>query len=132
MKKMMPRFWLAVLAITIVTATAQADEVTDWNQMIFRMGLATGTAAVPTSRAAAIVESAVFDAVNGINPRFTSIHVAPAAPKGASPRAAAVQAAYVTLVNLFPTQRTVLDARYLISIGVLSNSGGPEDKTSIT
>ena len=42
--------------------------------------------------AAALVQAAVFDAVNGINPRYTPIRVTPAAAPGASRRAAAVQA----------------------------------------
>lgn len=80
------------------------------------------------SRNAAIVQASVFDAVNGINPRYTPIHVKPAAPRGASRRAAAVQAAYVSLVNLYPTQ--TFDAQLAASLmailkGVAGNEPGP-------
>jgi membrane-associated phospholipid phosphatase len=58
--------------------------------------------------------------VNGIARRYTPIHVAPAGPAGASQEAAAVQAAYATLVQLYPTQKAVFDARLAVSVAVLS------------
>jgi hypothetical protein len=70
---------------------------------------------------AAIVHTAVFDAVNGIDRRYTPIHVAPAGPAGASREAAAVQAAYVTLVQLYPTQKALFDARRAVSMAVLES-----------
>ena len=45
----------------------------------------------------------MFDATNGVSGRHAPIHVAPATPLGTSREAAAVQAAYATLVQLFPT-----------------------------
>jgi hypothetical protein len=72
-----------------------ADEVTDWNQIMLAATITPPATPGPTSaRGTAIVQAAVFDAVNGIERRYTPIHVPPAAPHGASKRAAAVQAAY--------------------------------------
>ena len=45
-------------------------------------------------RLAAIVHVSMFDALNGIDRRFTPIHVDAEAPRGASARAAIAQAAY--------------------------------------
>ena len=45
-----------------------------------------------------MVSASVFDAVNGIDPRYRPIHVPPNAPDGASSRAAAIEAAYVTVI----------------------------------
>jgi hypothetical protein len=90
-----------------------------------------GTNPLVLTRAIAIVQSAVFDAVNGIEPRYTAVHVQPAAPAGASRRAAAVQAAYATMVKLFPTQQFTLDLRRTISLQVLS-SDARETSASIT
>ena len=72
------------------------------------------------SRVAAIVQAAVFDAVNGIDQRYAPIHVPPAGPAGASPEAAAVQAAYATLVQLYPTQKSLFDARLAVSLAVIA------------
>ena len=96
--------FLVVVSLN-VTATAGADEVTEWNQIMLDTLIAGNVGGIVATRPAAIVQSAVFDAVNGIDPRYTPIHVAPAAPRGASPRAAAVQAAYVTLLKLFTSLR---------------------------
>jgi PAP2 superfamily len=102
---------LILLVVLNSVPSARADDVTDWNQMMLRAGLIAATSPLNMSRVAALVQSAVFDAVNGIDRRYTPIRVAPAGPAGASRRAAAVQAAYVILAKLFPTQLPTLDAR---------------------
>lgn len=107
-------------------APAPVDEISNWNQTLFRAGLVGGTTPLVMTRVAAIVQAAVFDAVNGIDRRYTPIHVQPAGPAGASRDAAAVQAAYATLVQLYPAQKSVLDARLavsLTSIGTRESSG---------
>ena len=98
------------------SAPERTDEVSSWNQMLFRVGLVGGTSPIVMSRVAAIVEASVFDAVNGIDGRYTPIHVPPGAPAGASRDAAAVQAAYATLVSLYPAQKSVLDAERAVSL----------------
>jgi hypothetical protein len=109
--KSISRFCCVLIGVAVLTSTARADEVTDWNETLQRAALITGISPLVMNRSAAIVQAAVFDAVNGVDPHYTSIYVKPAAPKGTSARAAAVQAAYATLVKLFPTQQTALDAR---------------------
>jgi len=116
-------FFLAALA-GLFTATAQADEVTVWNRIMFQSALL----AVPPSsplvmgRNAAIVQASVFDAVNGIERRYAPVHVRPSGPRGASPRAAAVQAAYVSLVNLYPTQQAALAVQRDASLAVIAHT----------
>jgi len=122
------RCLLAFVVIALVGGTAWADEITDWNQTMLRAALVAGTSPPATSRVAAIVQAAVFDAVNGIARRYTPIHVEPAGPAGASREAAAVQAAYATLVQLYPAQKSTFDARLAVSLAVL---GAREDSASI-
>jgi hypothetical protein len=78
------------------------DEVTDWNVILFQAAHTANTNPLVTTRMAAIVQAAVFDAVNGIERRYTPIHLTADAPRGASKRAAAVQAAYASLLLFFP------------------------------
>jgi len=113
------RCLLAFVVVAVAAGTAQADEVTDWNQTMLRAGLVGVTSPLVITRVAAIVQAAVFDAVNGIARRYTPIHVPPAGPAGASRDAAAVQAAYATLVQLYPTQKATFDARLAVSLAVL-------------
>ena len=120
---------LLVLAVfaTLFTITARADEVSDWNQNLFeaaRLNVPPSSPLVAT-RNAAMVQAAVFDAINGIERRFTPVHVAPAAERGASRRAAAVQAAYAILVRLYPSQSADLLAKRDASLAAIS--GGDDD-----
>lgn len=122
---------LAVTMASIFVITARADEVTDWNQYMLQAALVAKTSPIPMTRNAAIVQASVFDAVNGINRRYTPIHVKPAAPRGASRRAAAVQAAYVSLVNLYPTQISTFDAQRTASLRAILKGGDHERVRSV-
>src|SRR2546430_5519676 len=111
MKKVMIAGFLLTAVVVLISATALADEVTDWNRIMFQAALLATLA--PTSplimtRNAAIVQVAVYDAVNGIQHRYTPLQVQPGAMPGASVRAAAVQAAYATLVKLYGSQQSTL------------------------
>jgi hypothetical protein len=67
-----------------------------------------------------MVSASVFDAVNGIDPRYRPIHVRPDAPDGASPRAAAIEAAYVILVDAYPMQASALSTQVKASLAALA------------
>jgi membrane-associated phospholipid phosphatase len=115
-----------VVLVALLVTPVRADEITDWNQTLFRAALVAGTSPLAITRVAAIVQAAVFDAVNGIDRRYSPIHVTAAGPVGASRDAAAVGAAYTTLLALYPTQKGLLDARLAVSlaqIGMRENSG---------
>jgi hypothetical protein len=123
--KRIPHLVSAVIAASALLAAAHADEVTDWNEVLFRSNLVVGTNPLLTTRVGAIVAASVFDAVNGIERRYEPIHVPPAGPGGASVRAAAVEAAYVNMVRLLgavtgqTAQTGALDARHRIAVEVL-------------
>jgi hypothetical protein len=99
---------------------ASADEVTDWNEMLFRAALIAGSTPLAMTRLTAIVQASVYDAVNGIERRYTPILVKPAAPAGASLRAAALQAAYVALSKIYPAQQLTFDAHRTASLADIS------------
>ncbi|HTE89882.1 MAG TPA: vanadium-dependent haloperoxidase [Terriglobales bacterium] len=115
--------WLAAIA-SVFTGTLWADEVTDWNKFMFQAALAAQppTSPLVMSRNAALVQSAVFDAVNGIEPRYNPVHVTPGGHREASRRAAAVQAAYATLVQLYPAQQSTFDAERAASLAGIKAS----------
>jgi PAP2 superfamily len=118
-------FILAVIFACISATTVRADEVTDWNQILFQAAITDNTLQFVLTRNAAIVQASVFDAVNGIKRRYAPIHVTPDAPRGASARAAAVQAAYASLLNLYPNQQSTFDAARATSLAaILSTKGG--------
>jgi hypothetical protein len=123
-----PARWIArlvavgTLALLAVPATASADTVTDWNGMLIQCEAAAGTPGPPGARIAAIVQISVFDAVNGVHPRYAAIHVPPGAPHGASADAAAASAAHEALMAFFPAQQTMLDEQLAISLALLGGS----------
>src|SRR6187455_168715 len=110
---------LLLLALPLAMAGAvRADEVTDWHK---HMLSALGPSPIVSSRDAALVSAAVFDAVNGIERRYEPIHAPAAAPRGASKRSAAVQAAYVVLLSRFPAQAGDLNAKRAASLAAIDD-----------
>ena len=69
------------------------DQVLEWNQIFIETLIATNTTGALTTRLGAIVHTAVFDAYNGIEKRYTPIFGHNEAPNGASRRAAGNAAA---------------------------------------
>ena len=110
------------LFFVLATGLTRADEVTDWNRVMLTAILTAPVTPAPVAtRVAAIVQSAVFDAVNGVDPRYAPIYVPAAAPHGASIRSAAVQAAYATLLNLYPAQKATFDQQRTTSLAAITD-----------
>ncbi len=86
-------------------SAAPPDPVLEWISVTNTTVLIAGTAPNVTGRVVALVSASVFDAVNGIEPRYRPLHVSPNAPHNASKRAAAIQAAYVILMDLYGAQQ---------------------------
>ena len=103
--------------------STSVNQVLEWNQIFIDALVATNTANSSSQRLGAIVHTAIFEAYNGIEQRYTPIFIHTRAPKGASRRAAIVAAAYTALVGLFPSQKPALDANYAASVAAL---GGDE------
>ena len=121
------------LAVAIVAATAlaapavaSADVVTDWNWTMVTALEVDKTQPPPSARVGAIVQSAVFDAIDGIARKYTPVHVLPTGPRGASRAAAVAGAAHEALVALFPAQQTMLDEQLANSVSQLSAQGDGE------
>lgn len=109
----------------------QADEVTDWNANLLHATHVGGTSPLLNTRIAALVQSAVFDSLNGIERRYQPIHVPANAPRGASRRAAVVQAAYAMLVHIYPAQKTTFDAELAASLEALLEGGDGDKDQSV-
>ena len=135
--RMKNRIWKrAVVGVAMATAvglssttpslgsTENPDQVLEWNQILIDTLIAANTANSSSQRLGAIVHTAIFDAYNGIEQRYTPIVVHNSAPPGASRRAAVIAAAYTALVGLFPSRQAALDASYEASLAALSDDGG--------
>ncbi|HWS64517.1 MAG TPA: vanadium-dependent haloperoxidase [Steroidobacteraceae bacterium] len=112
---------VALLAANpLLVSAATPDPVLEWIDVMNTTVLAAGTAPNVTSRVVALVSASVFDAVNGIEPRFRPLQVRPDAPHHASQSAAAIQAAYVILLHLYPAQSGTLTTRLNASLTALT------------
>ena len=119
----------AMVGALVVSATPghgddAPDQVLEWNQFFIDALIATNTANSSSQRLGAIVHTAIFDAYNGIERRYTPIFFHEVAPPGASRRAAVTAAAYTTLVSLFPSQQDILEDRYAASLAAQSDDDG--------
>ena len=112
---------IVVVAGFAAPALAKADVVTAWNRTMVSGLEAAHVGPQPSSRIGAIVQTSVFDAVNGIERRYTPVHVTPDAPPGASRAAAAVSAAYTALVALIPSQQSLFDQQLHATLAQISD-----------
>ena len=118
--------------VRVLQATEQhPDQVLEWNQIFVETLRSTNTPNSSSQRLGAIVHTAIFDAYNGIERRYTPILVQNIeadgerlVPSGASRRAAVIAAAYTALVSLFPTRAGQLGDSYAASLASLSDDGG--------
>src|SRR5919199_1627862 len=119
MKKLV--LFAVVAAALVGPAVARADVVTDWNRTMIAGLEAAKVSPQPSSRIGAIVQASIFDAVNGIERRYTPYHVDATAPRGASRRAAAASAAYTALVALIPSQKPLFDQQLQATLAEISD-----------
>jgi hypothetical protein len=112
------------IAQTASTSVTPVNQVLEWNQIFIDTLIATNTANSSSQRLGAIVHTAIFDAYNGVEQRYTPIFFHDKAHAGASSRAAVIAAAYTALVRLFPSRQQALDLSYAASLAALSDDGG--------
>jgi hypothetical protein len=92
------------------------DMVLRWNEAMLAAVRTAGQSPPVGARSEAIVELAVFEAVNSIDGSYNHYLVDIPAPPWASKEAAAAEAAHDALVGLFPAQAPVLDLELLASL----------------
>jgi PAP2 superfamily/Domain of unknown function (DUF4114)/Bacterial Ig-like domain len=113
---------------------AKDDAVITWNQILLS-AIATGKTPPPVaSRAMAMVETAVFDAVNNIAKKYQSYAITDAAPvetdaaaTAIEAEAAAVEAAYTVLSKLFASQQATFDTARTTSLAAIADGQAKTD-----
>lgn len=124
-------FVVAVVALTMLAAPgfAHANAVTQWNQNATDALIDTaGQAPTVSVLHLAMVQGAVYDAVNAIDRGYRPYLVSPRAKRWASTDAAAATAAYRVLVSIVPEQQPALQTLYESSLSAIpdgrSKTGG--------
>ena len=116
--------WLALatamLAVMAAPATARGDAVAQWNINSNNAILAANPTAHASTLSFAMVQGAVYDAVNGIVGGYTPYLVKPAVSPLSSTDAAVATAAYRVLVAVVPSSQTAALATLAAQYALLS------------
>jgi len=118
---------LTLFACLTLAISAHADAVLDWNEIAVNTTIANGQNPFAQARYGAIVQLAVFEAVNSITGDYRPYLGTIVAPPGASPEAAAIQAAYRVLSTYFPASATTLDAARTNSLASIPDGQAKTD-----
>src|SRR6266498_723782 len=108
-------------------AIARADVVLDWNTIAVNTAVANKQNPYAQARYAAIVQLAVFEAVNAITGEYQPYLGTTIAPPGASAEAAAIEAGYQVLSAYFPASQATLDADRTNSLASIPDGQGKID-----
>ena len=111
-----PRVWAEPVADPILTWNEVATDVFRANTSYQNPGM--------TSRSMAMMNLAMYDAVNAVSPEYTTFYSQSGAPAGASSQAAAVGAAYSVLSNIYIDQLGTLDAALATSLAGIADGPG--------
>jgi hypothetical protein len=116
-----------LIATLFGSAVAKADAVLDWNVIAVNTAVTNGQNPYSQARYAAIVQLAVFESVNAITGEYHPYLGTIVAPPGASPEAAAIQAAYRVLSTYFPASASTLDAERANSLASIPDGQAKTD-----
>jgi len=121
------RHWFAPFLLA-APLYAIANPVLEWNDIAIKAAVASKQGPTLTTRSMAVVHSAVFDAVNAVQPKYKTFKFNGTAAPNASIDAAAAAAAHAALVKLYPDQRATFDQALTASLAKLpegsSRNGG--------
>src|SRR5580692_11876036 len=122
-------FGVCMLMATLLfgPAVAKADAVLDWNLIAVNTAIANGQSPFAQARYAAIVQLAVFEAVNAITGDYRPYLGSTVAPHGASADAAAIQAAYRVLSTYFPASASTLGTARANSLALIPDGQAKND-----
>lgn len=121
---------LAALALSAGSMPTRADVITDWNQTACDAVAKVGPGA-PGHRLLAVVQVAVFEAVNSIEPRYAPWLPRMTAPPGASVEAAVAAANRATLLALVPAEKATIEAAYQAALKALPDGVAKVDGIAV-
>ena len=105
------------------SAPTGAGVLDEWGNRFTALGASIGENSLRTQIRTAIAQLAMFDAVNAVlDGPYRPFASKPLSPRGASPEAAAIRAAYIVARNEFPTNTATIESAYQASIGLVGAS----------
>jgi len=115
---MLPIAWASLLG----GPPAAADVVTDWNVIAADSTVAGGLPPPHANRTLAMVQTAVYEAVNAITKRYPPDRVTPNKVPDASVAAAVAAANRAMLSRLVPSQQATIDRAYGSALAAIADA----------
>ena len=113
---------LMIFSVFMIAAPiARADAVTDWNIKAGDIVVDAGLETPPCNRVLAIVQTAVYEAVNAITKRYPASGLKLEAAPGASIDAAVAAANRATLAKLVPSQQAAIETAYRAALAAIAD-----------
>ncbi len=100
----------AIGVLVLPWHAVRADVVSDWNDRAIAIVVAKPVPSTPAARQVAMLNIAMFEALNAIERRYTPYNLTLPPSPDAAKDAAAAAAAHAVLVGFHPDQRAALDA----------------------
>jgi hypothetical protein len=122
---------LALPALLLACPLAKADVVGDWNVTAGDVVFAAKLPPPPANRVMAMVQSAVFEAVNAITKRYPPNGVKLDAARGASVEAAVAAANRALLTRLVPSQQAAVDSAYQAALSTIPDGPAKTDGVAV-
>ena len=128
MKTLRRSLLFCTAALATVAVPAKAELILDWNTMAVNAIQAKGEDVAQASRDLAILSTAIFDAVNGIDGIYTPyLANSVGGPAGASTDAAAAAAANTILEALYPAMGSSFTTLYSDQLAAIGNGQAKTD-----
>jgi hypothetical protein len=121
------RFASVLAAALFSTATARADAVTDWNQKAVDIIVAARLTPPGAAVVVALVQSSVYEAVNGVTKRYPAAGAKKEAQSGASVDAAVAAANHVALSKALPSQQAAIESAYQAALAAIPDGKAKTD-----
>ena len=119
------KFAASTLALTLIFAgAARADVIMDWNARADAIAAEKQLPNSASTRALAMMHTAMFDAVNAIDRRYAPYKLTVTADRATSKEAAATTAAYDVLVAIHPDQKQVLEPYLAAALAAVPEGDG--------
>jgi hypothetical protein len=122
---------MIIVVSTLIAPEAKADVVNDWNIKAGDIVLAAKLGTLPANRALAIVQTAVYEAVNAITRRYPESSLKLQAAPGASVEAAVAAANRATLAKLAPSEVAAIDSAYRAALAMIADGPAKTDGISV-
>jgi hypothetical protein len=120
---------LAATLLAGFAVDARADAITDWNIKAGELVVASKLGTPPAIRVIALVQTAVYEAINAVTRRYPDGPLQLERAHGASVDAAVAAANRATMTKLMPSQQASIDAAYQAALAKIAD--GPAKTAGI-